>query len=56
MSDFSNGPAEDETTPERSLDRRRVLREFVRAGKYAAPVATMLLMNTKGAVAMTSDQ
>lgn len=56
MSDFDNGPVEGEATPERSLDRRRVLREFVRAGKYAAPVATMLLMNTKGAVAMTSDE
>ncbi len=56
MSDFNDDPIEGNTTPERSLDRRRVLREFVRAGKYAAPVATMLLMNTKGAVAMTSDE
>ncbi len=56
MSEFNNGSTEGENTPEQSLDRRRVLREFVRAGKYAAPVATMLLMNTKGAVAMTSDQ
>ena len=56
MSEFNNGSAEGESTPEKSLDRRRVLREFVRAGKYAAPVATMLLLNTKGAVAMTSDE
>ncbi len=56
MSDFDDGPDSGKITPDSSLDRRRVLREFVRAGKYAAPVATMLLMNTKGAVAMTSDE
>lgn len=55
MSDLPTGSRETEDEPKSLLDRRRVLREIVRTGKYAAPMATVLLMGTKNAVALGSN-
>ena len=50
MSDEPEKPADEEAKG--ALDRRGVLREFVRTGKYAAPIATVLLFGAKDAAAM----
>ena len=55
---MSDRPEDDPTAEQETgnkIDRRRVLREFARTGKYAAPVATVLLLGAKDAIAM-SDQ
>ncbi len=46
----TSSPSDEETKTK--LDRRGVLREFVRTGKYAAPIATILLFGNKEAAAM----
>ena len=54
---MSDRPEDHSTAEEKSeskkIDRRRVLREFARTGKYAAPVATVLLLGAKDAFAMS---
>ncbi len=44
-------PTPDEET-EGEIDRRGVLREFARTGKYAAPIATIMLFGAKDVAAM----
>lgn len=55
MSDLPEAPDTPQDDARSLLDRRRVLREIVRTGKYAAPMATVLLMSTKNAVALGSN-
>ncbi len=55
MSDRPEDHTTGEQKTESKIDRRSVLREFARTGKYAAPVATVLLLGAKDAIAM-SDQ
>lgn len=47
-------PNSNEPTSQIEPDRRKVLQKFVQTGKYAAPVATVLLLGTKQAAAMSS--
>lgn len=46
MSNQPEKPADEKA--EGALDRCGVLREFVRTGKYAAPIATVLLFGAEG--------
>ncbi len=52
MSDQPEEPATVDEETDGELDRRGVLREFVRTGKYAAPIATVLLFGAKDVAAM----
>lgn len=52
MSDQHEEPSTPEEEADSKLDRRRVLREFARTGKYAAPIATVLLFGAKDVAAM----
>ena len=55
MSDRPEDHTTAEQKTERKIDRRGVLREFARTGKYAAPVATVLLLGSKDAIAMSDE-
>ena len=52
MSDQPKKPANADEEANGGLDRRKVLREFVRTGKYAAPIATVMLFGAKDTAAM----
>ncbi len=52
MSNQPEEPATPDEETESKLDRRDVLREFARTGKYAAPIATVMLFGAKDVAAM----
>lgn len=54
MADKPEHPSSSQSPSSSEPDRRKVLQKFVQTGKYAAPVATVLLLGTKQAAAMSS--
>ncbi|MEM8685950.1 MAG: hypothetical protein AAGF81_01380 [Pseudomonadota bacterium] len=54
MADKPEQTNSDELHSQTEPDRRKVLEKFVQTGKYAAPVATVLLLGTKQAAAMSN--
>ena len=53
MADKPERPSSTEPQAASEPDRRKVLQQLARTGKYAAPVATVMLLGTKQAAAMS---